>query len=498
MINNTSNASDVIAAVHNGLGIAGSFSINNVNSNNNVIQAATIGDQSTGLNVFHSGTGGFGQRIRLNNASSFGVGLDITHDGSAPTGIFSRISSPAANGWNIFAVHEGIGGGAAQFLSNNTNYGGFTVVASNNGFGGSMFLINTNVNNTQPALQISQISARGSLLRLDNTASLSGVNPMVYLSNQAASNPNNILWLHHWQNDNAALRIQTDNNSSNSSAIYSEGRPDNGQVIYGQHFGMVSLGNELSTSAITGEALLGASGVRGVAYGSRSAGIYGYNVTAGGFAGYFDGDVFIAGDLYHLGTKFGQALVKNQNGIAKGIASEEATEEWVSDYGTGQLQNGSVTITIDQEYLSIVNTQSEYHVFIQPLGDSKGLYISQRNQTSFSVTESQNGNSSIAFSYRITAKRKGFENLRMPSVEEMHAASVTNFNSQWPELVSKRQGVHNALETFKNYHSNVQPLAPENSPTISTPAVQYPSTSLPEVTPLQGTSGIIVEEGEEE
>lgn len=60
-----------------------------------------------------------------------------------------------------------------------------------------------------------------------------------------------------------------------------------------------------------------------------------------------------------------------------------------------------------------VNTEMDYHVFLTPNGDCKGLYVSQKTPTSFEVRELGGGTSSIAFDYRIMAKRKGYESVRL-------------------------------------------------------------------------------------
>jgi hypothetical protein len=55
----------------------------------------------------------------------------------------------------------------------------------------------------------------------------------------------------------------------------------------------------------------------------------------------------------------------------------------------------------------------DYHVFLTPKGDCKGLYVANETAGGFEVHELGGGSSSIAFDYRIVAKRKGFENIRM-------------------------------------------------------------------------------------
>ena len=64
-------------------------------------------------------------------------------------------------------------------------------------------------------------------------------------------------------------------------------------------------------------------------------------------------------------------------------------------------------------------------VFVQLEGDCRGVYVS-KGITSFNVNELQGGTRSVSFSYRVVAKRKGYEDVRLakmqsPTPEEMKA-----------------------------------------------------------------------------
>jgi hypothetical protein len=98
--------------------------------------------------------------------------------------------------------------------------------------------------------------------------------------------------------------------------------------------------------------------------------------------------------------------------------SMQSPENWFEDFGSGALSNGAATITLDRTFTQTVNTGTEYHVFLTPNGDSKGLYVSQKAATSFEVREQGGGVSSVAFDYRIVAKRVGYEKVRLADVTE--------------------------------------------------------------------------------
>lgn len=108
------------------------------------------------------------------------------------------------------------------------------------------------------------------------------------------------------------------------------------------------------------------------------------------------------------------------DGGARKVAlhSVQSPEIWFEDFGSGTLNNGAATVTLEPTFAQTVNTGTEYHVFLTPNGDSKGLYVSQKTPTSFEVREQGSGTSNIAFDYRIVAKGVGSENLRLEDLTE--------------------------------------------------------------------------------
>jgi hypothetical protein len=98
----------------------------------------------------------------------------------------------------------------------------------------------------------------------------------------------------------------------------------------------------------------------------------------------------------------------------------QSAENWFEDAGSGQLSNGSASIALDPTFAQTVNMGVEYHVFLTANGDCKGLYVSQKSATSFEVHELGGGTSSVAFDYRIMAKRSGYENARLADVTEQY------------------------------------------------------------------------------
>jgi hypothetical protein len=79
-------------------------------------------------------------------------------------------------------------------------------------------------------------------------------------------------------------------------------------------------------------------------------------------------------------------------------------------------------VQVDPGFADTVSETADYHVFLTPNGDSKGLYVSGKTAGSFEVHESGGGTSSLSFDYRIVAKRRGYETQRMADVTERFKA----------------------------------------------------------------------------
>jgi hypothetical protein len=96
----------------------------------------------------------------------------------------------------------------------------------------------------------------------------------------------------------------------------------------------------------------------------------------------------------------------------------ESPQHWFEDFGSGRLANGSASVAMESTFAETVNANSEYHVFLTPEGDCRGLYVTHKTASGFEVHELGGGQSNVAFSYRIVALRRGFESVRMRDVTE--------------------------------------------------------------------------------
>jgi hypothetical protein len=129
-------------------------------------------------------------------------------------------------------------------------------------------------------------------------------------------------------------------------------------------------------------------------------------------------------------------------------------EHWFEDAGSGQLSNGAAVVNIESVFGETVNTGVDYHVFLTPKGDCKGLYVAQESATSFVVRELGGGTSSLAFDYRIMAKRKGFEQLRLVD-------KTSDINASLPERTGgERTPMPTAQEIRKAHEAHLHAAHP--------------------------------------
>jgi hypothetical protein len=145
--------------------------------------------------------------------------------------------------------------------------------------------------------------------------------------------------------------------------------------------------------------------------------LFGFNYNTAGFpfdainAGGFGCNIDPVGNLTCTGAK--NAVVSVDGGKHKvALAAIESPKNWFEDFGSAQLRGGVAVVRLDSRFMQTTNTSREYHVFLTPNGDCKGLYVHQKNGNSFEVRELGGGNSSVRFDYRITALRKKYENVR--------------------------------------------------------------------------------------
>ena len=225
----------------------------------------------------------------------------------------------------------------------------------------------------------------------------------------------------------------TSSNGSHSIALYGATNSTNGYpvptsgAIYGINTSPSSSLPVLGVVGSVGSSFVNSCGVYGYnssptgGEGVQGYGFYGVVGTSGatsGYSGYFSGGqgLYANGNwVVQNGTK--SALVPVGNEWRK-LYCEEAAEVYFTDYGSGTLTNGRAHIELDPTFLQTVTIDAAHplKVFVEMNSETNGVYVA-KGATGFDVIENGGGTSSGAFDYRIVAKRKGYEGVRMESAQ---------------------------------------------------------------------------------
>ncbi len=172
-----------------------------------------------------------------------------------------------------------------------------------------------------------------------------------------------------------------------------------------------------------------------------------------------------SGDLICTGSKSAAVPVDGNRMVR--LYAVEAADNWFEDAGAGQLSNGSATVALDRVFAQTVNGELDYHVFLTPNGECEGLYVAHKTGQGFEIRELHGGHSNIAFDYRIMARRKGFEHVRMEDV----SASFAQMKRE-SDLLAVRLEAGKAAE-------KAHPRTPPQMPHRKTPSTLRPANLLP-------------------
>ncbi len=162
---------------------------------------------------------------------------------------------------------------------------------------------------------------------------------------------------------------------------------------------------------------------------------------AGNYAAFLTGQVQIVGNLAISGTFVAtntkSAAIKSADGTHRLVYCTESPDAWLEDVGATKLVGGKADVKIDADFAAIVKTDA-YHVFTSPDGDCKGLYITNKTATGFTVREMQGGTSSLVFSYRVMVKRSDVKAERLARYDLPNARLLPDKVPDVPRVVPPR------------------------------------------------------------
>jgi hypothetical protein len=125
-----------------------------------------------------------------------------------------------------------------------------------------------------------------------------------------------------------------------------------------------------------------------------------------------DGSLIVGGNLAVMGQK--AALVATASYGQRAVYAVESPGEWFEDFGSARLVGTQAIVKIDPVFGETVRTDRQYHVFLTPSGRCS-LYVADKRPAFFKVKR-QAGLRGCAFDYRLVAKRRGYENVRLAQI----------------------------------------------------------------------------------
>ncbi len=119
------------------------------------------------------------------------------------------------------------------------------------------------------------------------------------------------------------------------------------------------------------------------------------------------------------------AVVDTESYGQRLLYTMESPEVWFEDFGTARLLNGEARVELDPMFLETVTISAEHpmKVFVTPKGPGSRLWV-ETTLDHFVVRDDSPQASDIAFDWRVVAKRKGLESLRLRSFDEELAEEV--------------------------------------------------------------------------
>jgi hypothetical protein len=223
--------------------------------------------------------------------------------------------------------------------------------------------------------------------------------------------------------------------SGSGHGVY--GRSSNGQGVYG-----TSSSNNGVEGHSTGS---GASGVAGIQQGTSSCsgdGVYsesadktnlyealeakadssntyifeGFNASTNGLCTIdYNATLACTGGAVMKNVRTRHTNANGERVLAYAAESATAT---IEDVGTARMVGGVANVAIDSAFASVMD-RKWYYVFLTPLGDTRGLYVSQKTASAFQVRESEGGRSRLEFDYRIVAHPLDAKSDRLPLAPSM-------------------------------------------------------------------------------
>ncbi|MGA8532619.1 MAG: hypothetical protein WB615_00760 [Candidatus Tumulicola sp.] len=149
---------------------------------------------------------------------------------------------------------------------------------------------------------------------------------------------------------------------------------------------------------------------------------FAYNSSTGGQCGIDSaGTMTCSGGFQGASVQVRHRTSGGQHVLAYAAQSASST---IEDVGTAKMVDGIANVQIEPTFASVMDGKW-YYVFVTPLGDTRGLYVSMKSRNGFQVREIERGRSNVDFDYRIVAHPFGAKDDRLPPAPAMHRPNVS-------------------------------------------------------------------------
>jgi hypothetical protein len=212
-------------------------------------------------------------------------------------------------------------------------------------------------------------------------------------------------------------------------------------------------------------------GVRGEA--SDDNGVSGYfSGTSSSYAGVWGGrgaygyGVYYSGGLAGSGSK--SCIVRTSKGPAL-LYCQESPENWFEDFGSATLNNGRAHVNLDALFLETVTITSELpmKVFLQQTSGEPVNLVVQKGLAGFDVIGPAGTN--VSFDYRVVAKRRGFEDVRLNVTDAGYNDPVLYPDPNDPQVPAQIRAKRLATARLLDANGNLPQPQPSDPTTIRKP-----------------------------
>jgi hypothetical protein len=122
-------------------------------------------------------------------------------------------------------------------------------------------------------------------------------------------------------------------------------------------------------------------------------------------------------DFFCYGSDEANSLrLRHRNSSGRHVLTygSESASASLEDAGSARLVAGVANVALDRAFASTIDRSSPYYVFLTPMGETRGLYVSEKTPAGFQVREAQGGHSAVSFDYRIVARPLDAKTDRLP------------------------------------------------------------------------------------